>query len=71
MASAPPVQPPSRPSNESINGGVYEKTEESDGGLASADRNNKTTLPLTAPYRMTKSYAKVLSPRMVKLQDVS
>lgn len=51
--------------------GVCVFTEVSDVGLASEDRNNKTTLPLTAPYRMTKSYAKVLSPRIVKLQDVS
>ena len=47
------------------------KTDVKKRGLASADRNNKTTLPLTAPYSMTKSYAKGLSPRMVKLQDVS
>jgi hypothetical protein len=40
-------------------------------GLASTDRNNKTTLLFTAPCPMSKSYAKVLSPRMVKLQDVS
>ena len=40
-------------------------------GLASVDRNNKATLLLTAPRCITKSYAKVLSPRMVKLQDVS
>ena len=42
-----------------------------DGGLPSADRNNKATLQLTGPYRTIKSYAKVLSPRMVTLQDVS
>src|SRR5271154_4061361 len=40
-------------------------------GLGSVDRNNKTTLPLTPPPRSIKSYAKDLSPRMVKLQDVS
>ena len=40
-------------------------------GLASIDRNNKTTLLFTAPSDITKSYAKVLSPRMVKLRDVS
>ncbi len=40
-------------------------------GLGSADRNNKTTLPLTPPVRTTKSYAKDLSPRVVKLQSVS
>ena len=51
--------------------GVSSRTDVKKRGLASADRNNKTTLPLTAPYSMTKSYAKGLSPRMVKLQDVS
>jgi hypothetical protein len=40
-------------------------------GLASIDRNNKTTLLFTAPFRTIKSYAKDSSPRMVKLQDVS
>ena len=40
-------------------------------GLASTDRNNKTTLLFTAPGATTKSYAKVLTPRIVKLQDVS
>ena len=40
-------------------------------GLASIDRNNKTTLLFTAPYRTIKSYAKDSSPRIVKLQDVS
>jgi hypothetical protein len=40
-------------------------------GLRSVDRNNKATLLLTRPYRATKSYAKVLSLRMAKLQDVS
>ena len=34
-------------------------------GLASIDRNNKTTLLFTAPSDITKSYAKVLFPRMV------
>lgn len=36
-------------------------------GLASADRNNKATLPLTAPSRAIKSSAKDLSLRIVKL----
>lgn len=40
-------------------------------GLASIDRNNKTTLLFTAPNDTIKSYAKDSSPRMVKLQDVS
>ena len=52
-------------------GGFDFKTDVKKRGLASADRNNKATLLLTAPYSMTKSYAKGLSPRMVKLQDVS
>ena len=51
--------------------GVYVNTKQSHRGLASVDRNNKATLPLTAPYGVSKSYAKVLSPRIVKLQDVS
>ena len=38
-------------------------------GLGSADRNNKATLPLTPPVRTTKSSAKDLSPRAVKLQS--
>ena len=42
-----------------------------DGRLRSVDRNNKATLLLTRRYRTIKSYAKVLSPRMVKLQYVS
>jgi hypothetical protein len=37
-------------------------------GLASADRNNKATLPLTAPRCAIKSSAKDLSLRTVKLQ---
>jgi hypothetical protein len=37
-------------------------------GLASADRNNKATLPLTAPRCTIKSSAKDLSLRIVKLQ---
>jgi hypothetical protein len=37
-------------------------------GLASADRNNKATLPLTAPCPTFKSSAKDLSPRKVKLR---
>ena len=49
----------------------FGKTNRVDGGLPSADRNNKATLLLTGPYRTIKSYAKDLSPRMVKLQDVS
>jgi hypothetical protein len=40
-------------------------------GLASADRNNKATLLLTAPCPTIKSYAKDLFPRMVKLQYAS
>jgi hypothetical protein len=40
-------------------------------GLRSVDRNNKATLLLTRPSGTIKSYAKDLSPRMVKLQDVS
>ena len=39
--------------------------------LRSVDRNNKTTLLLTRRCGTNKSYAKDLSPRMVKLQDVS
>ena len=38
-------------------------------GLRSADRNSKTTLPLTRPWRTIKSYAKDSTPRMVKLQS--
>jgi hypothetical protein len=52
-------------------GEVCKKTNLVDGGLPSADRNNKATLLLTGPYRTIKSYAKDLSPRMVKLQDAS
>lgn len=37
-------------------------------GLRSADRNNKATLPLTRPGESVQSYAKDLSPPMVKLQ---
>jgi hypothetical protein len=40
-------------------------------GLRSVDRNNKATLPLTRPGRTNKSYAKDLSPRIVKLPYVS
>jgi hypothetical protein len=40
-------------------------------GLPSADPHNKACLQLTGPDRTNKSYAKDLSPRMVKLQDVS
>ena len=39
--------------------------------LRSVDRNNKATLLLTRRCRTTKSSAKDLSPRMVKLQSVS
>ena len=39
--------------------------------LPSVDRNNKATLLLTGRCGTNKSYAKDLSPRMVKLQDVS
>ena len=39
--------------------------------LPSADPHNKTRLQLTGRRPSTKSYAKDLSPRMVKLQDVS
>jgi hypothetical protein len=53
-----------------VNGECY-YTNRVDGGLPSADRNNKATLLLTGPYRTIKSYAKDLSPRMVKLQDAS
>jgi hypothetical protein len=49
----------------------FYQTNRVDGGLPSADRNNKATLLLTGPYRTIKSYAKDLSPRMVKLQDAS
>ena len=62
---------PRSPEGEPGMGVFVIKTDVKKRGLASADRNNKTTLPLTAPYSMTKSYAKGLSPRMVKLQDVS
>src|SRR5271168_1765242 len=40
-------------------------------GLGSIDRNNKATLLFTPPCFTTKSYAKELFPRMIKLQDVS
>ena len=62
---------PKSPKGEPRMGVLLIKTDVKKRGLASADRNNKTTLPLTAPYSMTKSYAKGLSPRMEKLQDVS
>jgi len=39
--------------------------------LPSVDRNNKATLLLTGLYSTIKSYAKVLTPRIVKLQDAS
>jgi hypothetical protein len=42
-----------------------------DGRLRSVDRNNKATLLLTRRYRTIKSYAKVLSPRIVKLKFAS
>ena len=47
------------------------KTNLGHGGLPSVDRNNKATLLLTGPCGTIKSYAKDLSPRMVKLQYVS
>jgi hypothetical protein len=60
------------PFKKSLRMGSFDsKTDVKKRGLASADRNNKATLLLTTPYSMTKSYAKGLSPRMVKLQDVS
>ena len=37
-------------------------------GLPSADRNNKATLLLTGPFRTAKSYAKDLTPLVLKLQ---
>jgi hypothetical protein len=52
-------------------GSFYVKQIESNSGLGSVDRNNKATLLLTPPFRTIKSYAKDLSPRIVKLQDVS
>ena len=51
--------------------GVLFNTNQRPYGLASIDRNNKATLLFTAPRVMSKSYAKDLSQRMVKLQDVS
>ena len=59
------------PEIQAINGEFLSETNRGDGGLASIDRNNKTTLLFTAPYRTIKSYAKDSSPRIVKLQDVS
>ena len=52
-------------------GSFYVKTNLGHGGLASIDRNNKTTLLFTAPCDTIKSYAKDSSQRMVKLQFVS
>lgn len=52
-------------------GGFIRNTKLGEDGLRSVDRNNKATLPRTRPYRTIKSYAKVLSLRIVKLQDVS
>lgn len=46
--------------------GVFNKSAEV--GLGSVDRNNKATLQLTPPVRTTKSSAKDLSLRAVKLQ---
>jgi hypothetical protein len=46
-----------------------EKKNWSVAGWRSADRSNKTTLPRTRPDRTTKSYARVLTPRKVKLQS--
>jgi hypothetical protein len=40
-------------------------------GLASADRNNKATLLLTAPFRTAQSSAKDLIPRASKLQSAN
>lgn len=49
----------------------FSRTEKVGAGLPSEDRNNKATLPLTGPGQTNKSYAKVLSPRIVKLQYTS
>jgi hypothetical protein len=46
----------------------FSKTNLGSEGLASADRNNKATLLLTAPCPTLKSSARDLFPRMVKLQ---
>ena len=50
--------------------GDFLKTNQGKTGLGSVDRNNKTTLLLTRRCGTNKSYAKDLSPRIVKLQDV-
>jgi hypothetical protein len=60
--------PPQAPALGGLQDGEY-KTAET--GLASTDRNNKATLLFTAPGRASKSSAKVLSPREVKLQSAS
>ena len=60
----PPFVTRRRPDVPTLGGG--QKSRRS--GLGSADRNNKATLPLTPPVRTTKSSAKDLSPRAVKLQ---
>ena len=49
----------------------YQRTNQGSTGLRSVDRNNKATRLLTRPDATTKSYAKDLSPRMVKLQCAS
>src|SRR5260221_4846499 len=50
-------------------GGLFRscRTNLDDVGLASVDRNNRATLPLTAPSHAIKSSAKDLSLRIVKL----
>jgi hypothetical protein len=53
-----------------VGGVVPDGTNRGINGLASADRNNKATLPLTAPRCAIKSSAKDLSLRTVKLQYV-
>ena len=50
-------------------GGCFNKNWRS--GIGSSDRNNKATLHFTPPVRTTKSSAKVLSLRVVKLQSAS
>ena len=53
-----------------INGGAKIQARTT-AGLGSIDRNNKATLLFTPPGCTTKSYAKGLSLRIVKLQYVS
>jgi hypothetical protein len=69
--ASPATTSPSKPWARQSRRWRVSKTNRVDGGLPSADRNNKATLLLTGPYRTIKSYAKDLSPRMVKLQDAS